>query len=196
MDTVMTDREEVAVDLDGLLVAAGRGDAGAFERLYTELLHQVHHLALRTVRDPQLAEDVAQEALVEAWRKAPTFDPTRATARSWVLMITHRRAVDRVRREQRQRVQVERETAALPDPGAAPEPQDAVVEADYRAWQTDRVRGALARLTALQREAVEAAFYGGRTHAEVADHLGVPLGTAKTRIRDGLARLRDALEGA
>ncbi|MDN4477362.1 sigma-70 family RNA polymerase sigma factor [Demequina sp. SYSU T00039] len=190
------DREEVTVDLDALLVAAGRGDARAFERLYTELLPQAHRLALRTVRDPQLAEDVTQEALVEAWRRAASFDPRRATARSWVLMITHRRAVDRVRREQRQRVQAEHEAATLASPGAAPVPQDAVVEDDYRAWQTDRVRTALGRLSALQREAVEAAFYGGRTHAEVADHLGVPLGTAKTRIRDGLGRLRDALEGA
>lgn len=189
-------REEVALDLDALLLAAGRGDSAAFERVYTQLLGHVHRIALRVVRDPELAEDVAQEALVEAWRTAPSFDPGRASAKGWVLMIAHRRAVDRVRREQRHRTQIEIEAAALPAQDTQPAPQDAVVDADFRAWQSARVRAALDRLTTLQREAVELAFYGGRTHTQVAESLGIPLGTAKTRIRDGLARLRDALEEA
>lgn len=189
-------REGVVLDLDALLVAAGRGDARAFESVYTAVLAPAHRLALQVVRDASLAEDVTQEALVEAWRTAPRFDPGLSSARAWILLIVRRRAVDRVRREQRQRDQVEREAAAVPAEAHQPAPQEAVVEEDFRAWQSSRVRVALARLTDLQREAVELAFYGGRTHTEVAAALDVPLGTAKTRIRDGLARLRDTLKEA
>jgi len=176
-----------------LLIEAGRGDADAFAAVYEEMVDQVLRVAVRVVRDPDMAEDVAQEALVEAWRKAPEFDAARGGARTWVLTITHRRAVDRVRREQRQRDQMDAE-AAVADRDERPEDQDAVVESDFRAWQSDRVRGALASLTDLQREAIELAYYGGQTHTEVSESLGIPLGTAKTRIRDGLTRLRDTLK--
>lgn len=179
--------------LDDLLVAAGRGSAQAFEGVYTTMLNQVYRLALRVVRDPGMAEDIAQEALVEAWRKAPTFDPARGGAKSWVLTITHRRAVDRVRREQRQRQQMEAE-AAVAEREAAPAEQDAVVDRDFAEFQSARVRTAVATLSDKQREAVELAFYEGHTHVEVSEKLGIPLGTAKTRIRDALNKLRDALE--
>jgi len=179
--------------LEDLLIASGQGSAQAFEGVYTVMLTQVYRLALRVVRDPGMAEDVAQEALVEAWRKSPEFDSTRGTARAWVLTIAHRRAVDRVRREQRQRQQMEAE-AAVAERESAPAEQDEIVERDYTDFQGARVRHAMASLSAKQREAVELAFYQGQTHVEVSQKLGVPLGTAKTRIRDALAKLRDTLE--
>lgn len=182
-----------AQSLDDLLVASGRGSAQAFEGVYTTMLAQVYRLALRVVRDPGMAEDITQEALVEAWRKAPTFDPARGSAKSWVLTIAHRRAVDRVRREQRQREQMEAE-AAVAEREATPAEQDAVVERDFADFQSARVRTAVATLSDKQREAVELAFYQGLTHVEVCERLGIPLGTAKTRIRDALSKLRDALE--
>ncbi|MFW2513732.1 sigma-70 family RNA polymerase sigma factor [Demequina sp. SO4-13] len=179
--------------LDDLLISAGRGSAQAFEGVYTAMATPVYRLALRVVRDPGMAEDIAQETLVEAWRKAPEFDPARGGAKTWVLTIAHRRAVDRVRREQRQRQQMESE-AAVAERESMPAEQDTVVEVDFRRWQSERVRGALSHLTDIQREAIELAYYGGHTQTEVAARLGVPLGTTKTRIRDGMKRLRDALE--
>ncbi len=177
--------------LDELLVEAGRGSTHAYEAVYMAVMPQVYRLAVRIVRDPTLAEDVAQDALVEAWRKAATFEPSRGTARAWILTITHRRAVDRVRREQRQRDQVDLETAMVQEP--AP-PQDEVVEIDYSQWQSARVRGAMKVLSERQREAIEAVYYRGRTQVEASQDLGVPLGTAKTRIRDGLSRLKTAMK--
>ncbi|MDN4479763.1 sigma-70 family RNA polymerase sigma factor [Demequina muriae] len=179
--------------LDDLLVASGRGSAQAFEGVYAAMATPVYRLALRIVRDPGMAEDIAQEALVEAWRKAPEFQPGRGSAKTWMLTIAHRRAVDRVRREQRQRQQMEAE-AAVAEREEMPADQDTVVEVDFRRWQSERVRGALDTLTDIQREAIELAYYGGCTQTEVAARLGVPLGTTKTRIRDGMKRLRDALE--
>lgn len=179
--------------LTRLLTQAGTGDSEAFAEVYAEVVDQVLRVAVRVVRDPDMAEDVAQEALVEAWRKAPEFDPSRGGARTWILTIAHRRAVDRVRREQRQRDQIEAE-AAVVEREARPADQDTVVEVDFREWQSERIRGALASLSDLQREAIELAYYGGQTHTEVSQQLGIPLGTAKTRIRDGLTRLRDTLK--
>jgi RNA polymerase sigma-70 factor (ECF subfamily) len=179
--------------LNDLLIDAGRGSTQAFESLYKTMLSQVYRLALRVVRDPDMAEDIAQEALVEAWRKAPEFDPARGNARAWVLTISHRRAVDRVRREQRQRQQMEAE-AAVAEREAVSGEQDQVVDRDFAQFQSERVRTAVSMLSDKQREAVEMAFYQGRTHVEVSEHLGIPLGTAKTRIRDALSKLRDVLE--
>ena len=96
-------------------MSAGRGSAAAYEGVYVALLPVVYRLALRVVRDENHAEDIAQETLVEAWRKAASFDPTKGTAKAWVLTIAHRRAVDKVRREQRQRDQVEAESLTTPD---------------------------------------------------------------------------------
>lgn len=185
-----------AIDrLDDLLIAAGTGSAQAFDGVYAAVVASVYRVALRVIKDPDMAQDVVQDAMVEVWRKAPEFDRARGTAKSWVLTIAHRRAVDRVRREQRQREQMEAEAAqadpSLTDEGA---PEQAVVEVDFQQWQSRRVQAAMGRLSDIQREAIELAYYGGRTHVEVSEELGVPLGTAKTRIRDGLARMRDALE--
>ncbi|WP_084106684.1 sigma-70 family RNA polymerase sigma factor [Demequina sp. NBRC 110056] len=185
--------EAASPTLEELLLACGRGSSEAFDALYAELAAQVIRVARRVVHDPDMAEDVAQEALVEAWRTSPKYDPARGSARAWVLTIAHRRAIDRVRREQRQRDQVEAE-AATAEREAAPGAQDTVVEVDFRRWQSARVREALDVLSDLQREAIELAYYGGRTQAEIAEQLGVPLGTTKTRIRDGMTRLREALK--
>ena len=172
---------------DGLLTLVALGDAEAFERLYPVLARAVYGLALRVVRNPSLAEEVSQEVLVEVWRFAPRYDRTRGSAMAWVMTIAHRRAVDRVRREQSQ---VDRALRAVERPTGD---HDVVSAAMERSWDTARVSRALAALTAAQREAIELAFFAGYTHQQVSGALGIPLGTAKTRIRDGLIRLRDAL---
>jgi RNA polymerase sigma-70 factor, ECF subfamily len=184
----VTDQE---VDLDGLLGRVGRGDRAAFERLYDALSPVVFGVARQVVRDRQMAEDIAQEVMVEVWRQAPKFDPSKGRATSWVVTIAHRRAVDRVRSEQARTAREDRvghasASTSTGDIGANVE--DEAVKAS--------LAGGLSMLTASQREAITLAFYEGRTHQEVAHLLSIPLGTAKTRIRDGLIRLRDAVESS
>lgn len=174
---------------DLLLAQVGRGDGAAFERLYPLVAGPVYGLALRVVRNPALAEEVSQEVLVDVWRQAPRFDRTRGSAMAWVLTMAHRRAVDRVRREETLARATRAAALAVPDE----EPRDVVVDEAERTWDAARVRHAMAGLTGLQRDAIELAFFSGYTHQQVASVLGVPLGTAKTRIRDGLIRLRDTL---
>ncbi|WP_082096691.1 sigma-70 family RNA polymerase sigma factor [Demequina gelatinilytica] len=178
--------------LADLLVRSGRGDASAFEQLYDALAGAVHGLALRIVRDPHLAEDVAQEALVEVWRVAARYRPDQGSARSWVLTIAHRRAVDRVRAEQshadRLLTHGARHSADVEHP-------EQVVDAMDAQWRAARVRRGLATLTPLQREALELTYYKGYTNRQLAESLDIPLGTAKARIRDAMIRLRDAWEG-
>ncbi len=170
-----------------LLVRVGRGDEGAFAALYDLVVDEVYGLAKRIVRDAHLSEEVTQEVLVEVWKRSPRFDPALGSATGWILMIARARAVDRVRSEQAHRDRHEAYERAAPKVDDQPEER-----VEHR-LDRDRVRQALTQLTELQRSAVELAFYGGHTHTEVADLLGIPLGTAKTRIRDGLIRLRDAL---
>ncbi|WP_291752137.1 sigma-70 family RNA polymerase sigma factor [Cellulomonas sp. 73-92] len=174
---------------DLLLAQVGRGDGAAFDRLYPLVAGPVYGLALRVVRNPALAEEVSQEVLVDVWRQAPRFDRTRGSAMAWVLTMAHRRAVDRVRREETLARATRAAALAVPDE----EPRDVVVDEAERTWDAARVRHAMAGLTGLQRDAIELAFFSGYTHQQVASVLGVPLGTAKTRIRDGLIRLRDTL---
>jgi RNA polymerase sigma-70 factor (ECF subfamily) len=170
-----------------LLVRVGRGDEAAFAALYDEVADEVYGVAKRIVRDAHLSEEVTQEVLVEVWRRSPRFDPALGTATGWILMIARARAVDRVRSEQAHR---DRHAAHERRAAHVDHAPDERVE---RRLDRERVRQALAQLTDLQRSAVELAFYGGHTHTEVAQLLDIPLGTAKTRIRDGLIRLRDAL---
>jgi RNA polymerase sigma-70 factor, ECF subfamily len=177
--------------LTTLIVRAGRGDQAAFAELYDATASLVHGIARRIVRDPAQAEEVVQEVFVEIWRLAPRFDGTRGSVTSWMATIAHRRAVDRVRSEQSSRDRVEREAAkAIRDHDDTADP---VVESDHAAFERRRVRKALDRLTDTQRQAVELAYFGGHTYREVAVLLGEPEGTIKTRIRDGMIRLRDEL---
>lgn len=175
-------------DLAALLQRSARGDRAAFAELYEASAARVHGLALRVVRDPAQAEEVTQEAFLEIWRTASRYDPSRGSAVSWLLTIAHRKAVDRVRsaeaagrrestyHHQNQTVEV-----------------DTTVEAATASLEARRVRAALQALTPVQREAIELAYFGGYTHTEVASLLDLPVGTAKTRIRDGLIRLRDTI---
>jgi RNA polymerase sigma-70 factor, ECF subfamily len=177
-----------APDLAELLGACGRGDQAAFARLYDATASRVVGLAVRVVRDPAQAEEVAQEAFLEIWRTSGRFDPARGSALGWLLTIVHRKAVDRVRSA---------EAATRRDMSYhqqnQPVPHDSTAEAATASLEARRVRGALASLTPVQREALELAYFGGYTHTEVATMLDLPVGTAKTRIRDGLIRLRDTM---
>ena len=174
--------------LERLLAQVARGDEQAFADLYQRVAAAVFGLVSKVVRNPAQSEEVTQEVFVELWRTAPRFDPARGTARSWIMTCAHRRAVDRVRSA---------ESAARRDDLAGRRdqgrPYDEVVEQVESSLEREHVRRGLQALTALQREAVVLAYYGGHTHREIAELLGVPQGTVETRLRDGLIRLRDHL---
>jgi RNA polymerase sigma-70 factor (ECF subfamily) len=173
---------------DELLRQVARGDDQAFRALYDLLSPRVFGLARRVVRDPAQAEEVAQEALVEVWRTAARFDATKGSATSWVLTITHRRAVDRVRAAQAGADRERRVAAASVDT-----PYDDVVEEVTSSLELQQVRRCLEGLTDLQREAITLAYYDGFTYREVAEKLDAALPTIKSRMRDGLIRMRDCL---
>jgi RNA polymerase sigma-70 factor (ECF subfamily) len=175
--------------VDDLVARVAVGDTAAFERLYDALAPLVHGVALRVVRDPARAEDVTQEAFLDVWRKAPGFDATLGSARTWVLTIVHRRAVDAVRRNEALK---KRDGRAVVEEVRHDEGADRLIRAEEHA----SVRSCLETLTELQMESVRLAYFNGYTYAEVATLLGKPLPTIKTRMRDGLIRLRDCLEGA
>ena len=176
------------VRLADLLRASSRGDQAAFADLYDATAARVHGLVLRVVRDPAQAEEVTQEAFLEIWRTAARFDPGRGSALSWLLTIGHRKAVDRVRSAE---ASTRRDTRYHHT--NQPVAHDTTAEAATTTMEAQRVRHALHELTAAQREAIGLAYFGGYTHTEVATMLDLPVGTAKTRIRDGLIRLRDAM---
>ncbi|MGH9118601.1 MAG: sigma-70 family RNA polymerase sigma factor [Acidimicrobiales bacterium] len=175
-------------DADALLGRVARGDEGAFSSLYDLVANRVYGLILRVVRDPAQAEEVAQEAMVDVWRRASSFDSTRGSAITWVLTLAHRRAVDRVRSAQ-SAGERERKVAARDATAGF----DEVTEQVAVRLEQQQVRRCLGSLTDLQKEAVTLAYYGGYTYRQVADLLSVPLPTVKTRMRDGLVRLRDCL---
>ena len=172
--------------LELLLSRVARGDQAAFEAVCARAGPVVFGVVRRVVRDPFQAQEVCQEVLLEVWRCASRFQPGRGSAMAWVTTIAHRRAVDRVRAEQRS---AERQLRAVSHQVA----YDEVAEAVEARLDRERVRRCLGSLTELQRESVTLAYYGGYTFREVAGLLGVPEGTVKTRMRDGLIRLRDCL---
>jgi RNA polymerase sigma-70 factor, ECF subfamily len=173
---------------EALLERVARGDEAAFGQLYDGVSGPVFGLVTRVLRNPAQAEEVTQEVMVEVWRKARQYSPARGSARAWVLTIAHRRAVDRVRAEQAATARETRDARL-----SVQRPFDEVAEQATASLERERVRHCLNGLTELQRESVQLAYYSGYTYREVADVLDVPLGTVKTRMRDGLIRLRDCL---
>jgi RNA polymerase sigma factor (sigma-70 family) len=175
---------------EALVALVARSDDAALAELYDRHGRVAYGLAFRILRDRSLAEDAVQEGFLAVWRTAARFVPERAKASTWILTLVHRRAVDLVRREERRRA----------------EPLEAVAReeareraADEGAWVTlerERIREALAALPDQQREALELAYFGGYTQSEIAERLGEPLGTIKSRMFNGLSRLRDLLQEA
>jgi RNA polymerase sigma factor (sigma-70 family) len=170
---------------EALVALVARADEDALTELYDRFGRVAYGLALRVLRDPALAEDAVQEGFLSVWRTAGRFVAERAKASTWILTLVHRRAVDMVRREQPRRGE--------PLDVAPQATGDDTEEEAWRRLQRTRVQEALARLPDQQREALELAYYGGFTQAELADRLGEPLGTIKSRMFTGLARLREIL---
>jgi len=171
-----------------LLERVAQGDQAAFAELYDLTSPRVLGLIIRVLKDHAQSEEVTQEVFLEVWQTATRFDPNKGGAATWILTMAHRRAVDRVRSSQSGR---DRDTKVgirdfTPD-------YDSVAETVEVRVEHERVAKALARLTELQRQAVTLAYYGGYSHSEVATMLSVPIGTVKTRLRDGMIRLRDEL---
>lgn len=177
-----------AANLASLLKLAGRGDETAFAHLYDATSARAYGLAVRVVRDPSQAEEVTQEAFLEIWRTASRYDADRGSAISWVLTLVHRKAVDRVRSAD---ASTKRDTNYHHTSPRVD--HDSTAEGAHASMEARRVRQAMESLTEVQRVALELAFFKGYTHTEVAALLDLPVGTAKTRIRDGLIRLRDTM---
>ena len=170
---------------EALVALVARSDEVALAELYDRFGRVAYGLARRILRDDALAEDAVQEGFLAAWRSATRFVPERAKASTWLLTLVHRRAVDLVRREERRRAELLDEEAEAAG-GAAD-------EAVWLRFERERVQGALARLPDQQREALELAYYGGFTQSELAERLGQPVGTIKSRMFTGLSRLRELL---
>jgi RNA polymerase sigma-70 factor, ECF subfamily len=175
---------------EALVALVARGDEDALAELYDRVSRVAYGLALRVLRDERHAEDAVQEAFLQVWRSAATFRAERAKASTWILTLVHRRAVDLVRREER------RQADPLTDDSAAGEAPEQTEEAAWLRFERERVQSALRQLPDVQREALELAYYGGFSQSELAERLGVPLGTIKSRMFAGLARLRELLDDA
>jgi RNA polymerase sigma factor (sigma-70 family) len=171
---------------EAVVALVARSDQEALGELYDRFGRVAYGLALRVLRDEKLAEDAVQEGFLAAWRNADRFMPERAKASTWVLTLVHRRAVDLVRREERRRAEPLPRTSESAPGGSAEE--DA-----WLRFERERVQAALRQLPDQQREALELAYYGGFSQSELAERLGQPIGTIKSRMFAGLARLRELL---
>lgn len=171
-----------------LLARVARGDQAAFAELYDAVSARVLGLVRRVLHDPSQSEEVTQEVFLEIWQTATRYQEGIAKAMTWILTIAHRRAVDRVRASQSSR---DRDTrVGIRD---FEREFDHVAETVEVTIEHERVARALAGLSEIQRQALTLAYYGGYSHSEVASMLDVPVGTIKTRLRDGLIRLRSEL---
>lgn len=176
------------LSIESLLRGVADGDRTAFAEVYDRTSSRVMGLVTRLLRDRAQSEEVTQEVFLEIWQSASKFDQNRGSGMAWMLTMAHRRAVDRIRSAQKSRERdikigirdMEREF-------------DGVAESVEIRVENERVKASMARLTPLQREAVILAYYGGYSHSEMSQILGIPLGTVKTRLRDGMIRLRDEL---
>ena len=191
---MLTVRPQVDATDASLLAAVARGDRHSFARLYDRLGPSVYGIARRVVVDEAVAQDVTQDVMLEVWSKARMFDAARGSVRGWILTMAHRRAVDVVRREQTSRNRAQRAASGSVEQ-SLDDVADTVVDAARARSNAREVTRALAGLTPVQRDAIELAYFKGLTYREVARRLDVPLGTANTRIRDGLRRLGDQLGG-
>lgn len=171
-----------------LLERVANGDQQAFEQLYERFSPRVFGLANRIVRDPSQAEEVAQEIFLEIWRRASRFDRSRGSGTAWIMTLTHGRSVDRVRQAQASRARDLRATIDNFDREV-----DSVAETVAAHADAAQVHECLDTLTTLQRQSITLAYFGGHTQREVGEMLGAPLPTIKTRVRDGLIRLRDCM---
>jgi RNA polymerase sigma factor (sigma-70 family) len=171
---------------EAVVALVARSEQSALAELYDRFGRVAYGVALRILRDEKLAEDAVQEGFLAAWRNADRFMPERAKASTWLLTIVHRRAVDLVRRENRRRSEVLEEATEPGRSGSAEE--DA-----WLRFERERVQAALRQLPDQQREALELAYYGGFSQSELAERLGQPVGTIKSRMFTGLARLRELL---
>jgi RNA polymerase sigma-70 factor, ECF subfamily len=176
------------LSIEGLLRSVAQGDRTAFAEMYDRISSRVLGLVTRVLRDRAQSEEVTQEVFLEIWQSATKFDANRGSGMAWVLTMAHRRAIDRIRASQKSH---ERDLRiGIRD---MERDFDGVVESVEIRVENERVKRAMSRLTPLQREAVILAYYGGYSHTEMAQILGIPLGTVKTRLRDGMIRLRDEL---
>jgi RNA polymerase sigma-70 factor (ECF subfamily) len=171
---------------EAVVALVARSDQEALAELYDRFGRVAYGLALRVLRDERLAEDAVQEGFLAAWRNADRFMPERAKASTWVLTFVHRRAVDLVRREERRRAEPLSDTVE-------PTPSESAEEDAWLRFERERVQAALRQLPDQQREALELAYYGGFSQSELAERLGQPVGTIKSRMFTGLARLRELL---
>ena len=188
LDDVAPAADATVETMNALLLRVASGDQRAFGDLYDLIAPRMLGLVRHVLRDHAQSEEVVQEVLLEVWQTAPRFDPNKGKAVTWMLTMAHRRAIDRVRSAQSSRVRDTR--IGIRD---LVRDYDSVAESVEIRIEHDRVEKALGRLTELQKQAVELAYYGGYSHREVSDLLGVPMGTVKTRLRDGMTRLREEL---
>ena len=183
-----TARAQQAAELAELLRQVARGDADAFARLYDATSTRTYGVIWRVLRSADHAAEVTQEVYTEVWRQAARFDESKGSVTAWVTTMAHRRAVDRVRSVTSEVARDEHYARA--DPGRE---VDDVWERVSQRYDSDRVRKGLEQLTPIQREALTLAYFGGFTQSQVAERLKIPLGTVKTRVRDGLINLRTVL---